>query len=105
MSDVVIAVGIVATFLAELAFVGRFLRMPWWRTPEGRMILAKDVVLLLVLGLAVIGTFVPDMPGRNIVRLVVWSAVPVVFWWKTVLFYRRQAEGRRLRRQKEAPPS
>lgn len=91
--------GIVVTFIAELLFVARFIFLPWWETAEGKMILAKDAVLLAVLGLAVIGTFWPDATWRDPLRTVVWLLVPAVFVWKTSLFYYRQTQGRRARRK------
>lgn len=96
--SIAIAVGIVVTFLAELLFVARFIFLPWWETAEGRMIMAKDVVLLAVLGLAVLGAFWPDVTWRTDVRATVWLLVPIVFVWKTALFYVRQAQGRRARK-------
>jgi hypothetical protein len=92
-----VGIGVVVTTVAELCFVARFLRLPWWKSPEGRMFMAKDSVILLVLALALIANFWPDMPCRDHLRVVVWTLIPIVFVWKTVLFYRRQAEGRRLR--------
>jgi hypothetical protein len=84
---------------AEFAFVARFVRIPWWRTPEGRMIMAKDTVLSLVLMLAFIRVFAPDLPNITVIRDVTWTLIAAVFVWKVTLFYRRQAEGRRERRE------
>lgn len=93
-----IAAGILITFAAELLFVARFVFLPWWQTPEGRMIMAKDAVLLAVLGLAVLAVFWPDATWRDPIRNAVWLLVPAVFVWKTALFYMRQAQGRKARK-------
>lgn len=96
--NVIVITAVTVTAVAEAAFLIRFARMPWWRTPEGRMVAARDTVISLVLVLAIIGNVWPDMPGREPVRAVLWSLIAAVFTWNTALFYRRQSEGRRLRK-------
>lgn len=96
-----IAVAVGLAFLAELAFMARFVRIPWWRTPEGRMTMANEGVIFSVLCLALIASFYPALPGRDTFRFFVWSAIAAVFSWKTWLFYRRQSEGRLFRRSKK----
>ncbi len=96
-----IAIAVAVAFIAQLAFIARFLRIPWFRTPEGRMTMANEGVLVAVLALAMIGNFIPDLPGRELIRFFTWSAIAAVFCWKTTLLYRRQAEGRRNRQNRD----
>jgi hypothetical protein len=95
-----IAACILVTLVSELLFVGRLATVRWWRTAEGRMTLLRETAILGVLLLAVVGAFVPDLPGRIYLRVGTWMLVAGAFVWHVGLLYYRQAEGRRLRASK-----
>lgn len=97
----VISIAIAVALVAELVFLLGYLRVPWYRSAEGRMVMATDLVVIAVLCLAFIGAFYPDLPGRQAIRFFTWSAIASVFVWKTILFHMRQAQGRRARRDQQ----
>jgi hypothetical protein len=97
--DPVVLVSVLVVFAAEVAFVGRLLLIRGWhRSPEGVMLVVKDLAILSIVALALLSIFAPDWAHRTDVRRAVWLAVATGFAWKTVLFYRRQAQGRRMRK-------
>lgn len=90
-----------------LVFVAIYLTAPWYRTWEGRIIMAQK---LLFVGFLINGVlfFVvgPDYPGRDVFRLVLFTAMPTVFWGMTVLLIRARFDlGRRGAVQQDAAPA
>jgi hypothetical protein len=89
-----------------LVFVAIYLTVPWYRTWEGRVIMAQK---LLFVGFLINGVlyFVagPDYPGRDAYRLVLFTAMPVVFWGMTILLIKARLDSSRREpaRQDAAP--
>lgn len=55
-------------------------RSPWRSTWIGIALLLQKVLLTLLVIVILIGLFWPEMPGREIIRLVVFLACVVTFW-------------------------
>lgn len=79
-----------------LIFVGRYLLTRWFDTAMGRHAMAFMVVVLIVLSLAVVRElFGVDWAGRDLVRLVAFTLVNVVIWWRVALLFMGQRRARR----------
>lgn len=69
-------------------------RSPWWKTPIGISMLVQKVLLTLLVIVIVIGLYWPDMPGREVIRLVIFVACVVAFWWDFIQALRIQYQVR-----------
>lgn len=89
---VMLGVGIVGCW----AFVYRYVRTyRWWRNEFGRHLVAFSASLGLLLTYVGVLWVYPDLPGRNVIRLVLFSSLIAVIVWRLVLFERvKRAEKR-----------
>lgn len=58
------------------------LTTPWTRTRMGRHLMAYAAAIAAVLVTWTVGFFFQSPPWFDIVRLAVFSLVPVVLWWR-----------------------
>ena len=86
-------------FAAIPVFIGIYLTTRWYRTWEGRAIMAQK---LLFAGFLINGilyfTVGSDYPGRELYRLILFTAMPLVFWGMTALLIRTRLQSHRARR-------
>lgn len=85
---------IVGSWLGALLFVVRYARVRWRATPAGVNVMAFMAVIALVLSLAVLAIWWPDMPGRPWLRLVSWAGIAAVIWHRNWVFGYEQRQGR-----------
>lgn len=74
-------------------------RSPWERNRVGRIYAAKSIVLALVLAQITVSTWVSlEYPGRQPIRLVIYSLGAIVYVPMLWALWREQQEDRRRRR-------
>lgn len=89
---------------APVVFVIVYWPMPWKKSWEGRVLMLKQV---LWIGFLVNGVLYfalgPDFFGRDALRIVLFTTLPVALWSLTVLLIVRRQESRRLARADQTP--
>lgn len=92
MLSVVGDVLVIWTFLASLAFVIVYhIRAAWWDNDFGRSLMTYQIAMTVVLGLALPRIFWGgDHLVFQILRVVVFTAVPVALTWRLVVLIRVQ---------------
>lgn len=88
--------GLVCSALAAgVVFVVRYLRTTWFRSPMGWHAMTFMLVAVILLSLGVSKElFGADWPGRAWVRLVAYTLINVVLWWRVVLLFTGQRRRR-----------
>lgn len=81
--------------LGALVFVIRYLLTSWFSTPMGRHAMAFMVVVLIVLGLAVSYELFGDWLGQDTARLISYSMINAVLWWRVYLLFSGQHAARK----------
>jgi hypothetical protein len=102
MIDAVVDVLIYSCTIPAVAFPAVYARFPWRTNPVGKSVMQLATSLALVLLLVVATTLLGnDYPGRDIVRLAVYSFLVVSLWRQLFTLLRvqrsRQAEIDRVR--------
>jgi hypothetical protein len=81
---------------AAVLFVGRYLVVRWWESPEGWVTMALFGSLLLAMLLIVAGVWTGNSyPGRAAIRISVYSCINVMMWYAFYLLVTDQRRGRR----------
>lgn len=88
---------VVLTCAGAITFCAMYaLFSPWWKSAMGRNVMAMMGTIGLFLILAIIRMIWPnafnDMPW---IRLVAWSLIGGIVWWRVVLLVRTQVLRRR----------
>lgn len=82
--------------LESLGFIALYhMVAPWWRTPAGRSVMALGAVLAAVLTLGAVRLLTGDSLWFAILRLIVFSGLPVEIARRTLLLVRLQLRQRR----------
>lgn len=72
---------ILSSVIPLALFIFRYAtRSPFEKSPEGINVLLTKIALLTIILVVIFSLFIPDYPGRPVVRLVFYTA-PVVFFW------------------------
>ena len=81
---------------APVVFFAIYLTMEWWKTWEGRVIMTQKV---LFIGFLINGVLYyalgPDYPGRDVFRLVLFTAMPIAFWGMTIVLIQARLQAQR----------
>lgn len=89
--DQIVRAEIIVASVPGLLFVILYqIRVKWWRTAIGRMLMSFIGSLECILLLTVLSVFWPDMPGRPYLRVVVWAIIIASFTYMLVAFLRTQ---------------
>lgn len=67
---------------------------PWRSTLQGRVLMAQKVAMLAVLTHGVVSVVWPHYPGREIVSIVLFAVLIVLFWAMYFALRSAQAESR-----------
>jgi hypothetical protein len=90
MIDDVTNVLVVAAFVGALAFVLRYLRTRWFASSMGVHVMTFMTVLMLILGLAAATTFWGEFWNRDLLRLIDYSLINAILWWRTLILFNAQ---------------
>jgi hypothetical protein len=94
--DTVIAWDFFIAMAAPPVFVAVYLTMTWWKTWEGRVIMAKQVLFTgFLLNGVLYYALGPDYPGSDAFRLVLFTVMPIAFWGMTILLINARLQARR----------
>lgn len=90
--------------MACIVFVVAYHVMADWRSSSvGKNVMAVMSVAAILLTVGVIRQFVPWLDDHiDEVRLVAYTAIAVVMWWRVVLLFQEQAAYRRQNEEKES---
>lgn len=82
---------LVLAFFGGAAFVATYhLLAPWWRSDVGRNTMAFAASETAVLGLSVLGLWLGDFPGRQVLGLLLFAGFTAVSWWRWAVLIRTQ---------------
>ena len=88
---------------APVVFVVVYAKTPWWRTWEGRVIMLKQVLWVgFLLNGVLYFALGPDWYGREVMRVVLFTTLPIALWGLTILLIVRQTQGRVLARSQHS---
>jgi hypothetical protein len=73
-------------------------RVPWWRSQMGRHLMAYMLVIALVLDLSVVRLIVGDSWWFALLRLLVFTGIPLVLAWRLWLQIKAQRRPDHLRK-------
>jgi len=72
----------------------------WYAQPIGRALMTKAIGLALLVDISVAYMVLgDDYPGREYVRLVVYSLILVGLWYQFIVFLRIKRDTRRIKRE------
>lgn len=100
MVKVITDVLVCSAFIGSLVFVVRYLRTRWFQQVMGIHLMMFMVVVMLILGLAAATTLWGQFANRELVRLIDYSLLNIIIWWRVVLLFNIQHVWRR--RKEEA---
>ncbi len=82
-------VGLAWSMVAGHVFIIRYaLTQPWYNNPVGRHMMSFMGGLTLILDITAVAYFVPTLPWRAEMRIFVWTLIPFLFTWRTVILFR-----------------
>lgn len=82
-------IGLVWSMVAGHVFIIRYaITQPWYRDPVGRHMMAFMGGMTLILDLTAVAYFYPALPWRSEMRIFVWTLLPFLFTWRTVILFR-----------------
>lgn len=77
--------------------------IPWYKSWEGRVIMLKQALFVGFLANGVLYfTLGPDWPGRDIVRILLFTVLPIALWSLLVLLIVRRRQGKKLIKESNA---
>lgn len=85
MLDAVAHVLTVASAFPAVAFVVTYFRVNWHATAIGRHMMAFMTVCAAILVLATTVAIFGEYRGVDYLRVVVWLAINIIFWWRWIV--------------------
>lgn len=77
-------------------------RGTWWRSPEGRLMMADSLLFAWLAGLVLVSVFLHDWPGRVWISIVSLGLLTVTGLWRLRLILRAQRLRRDLLARRDA---